>query len=353
MRPRFLIFISLLALAILAIVHWLRPVQPTATPESPQAVVQSNNVPAAVTSVASELPPVAATPTSPQPTVQETVSGTNPGAVEPREIKLRQMIEAANVPIDFYGQVVDQDTNPVPGVKINVAIQQLYSPSLTNLAVGGTVLRLEKETGADGRFDIHGEKGTSLDMESVHKDGYELEPNAPHSFGSSGGSFDQPVVFKMWSANIHEQLITGEKKFQIVPDGRPYVIDLTKGTIAESGYGDLKVSVKRPAQVALGQKYDWSCAVDAISGGLLQETDSSSSMYSAPSDGYTPSFRFEQKIGNGWGDSTGSERFYVMLNKGQEYGRMVIELYAYYNDHIPGLIRISYAINPSGSHILR
>jgi len=352
MRPRFLIFISIVVLALLAIVFWLRPVKPTATPEPPQAAVQPGNVPATVTSVASEPPPVAAAPASPQPPVQEAVSATNQPTVEPREIKLRQMIEAANVPVDFYGQVVDQDTNPVPGVKINVAIQQLYSPSLTNLAVGGTVLRLEKETRADGRFDIHGEKGASVEMESVHKDGYELEP-AQRTFGTTGGSFDQPVIFKMWSTNIHEQLITGEKKFPIVPDGRPYVIDLTKGTIAESGAGDLKVWIKYPSQVISGQLYDWSCEVDAINGGLLEQDDLNSAMYSAPTGGYTPTFQLQQQIKGGQRGSIGAKRFYVMLNNGQEYGRITIDLEAPFNDQIPGMVRLSYAINPSGSHILR
>ncbi len=341
MRPRFLLVISIVTLAILAIVFWLRPVKPTATSEPPQIAVQTGNPLAVVTNVASEPPSGVSTPASSPPTVQEPITATNQPTIDPRELKLQRLIDAANVPIDFYGQVVDQDTNPVPGVKINVAIQQLYSPSLTNLAVGGTVLRLEQDTGTDGRFDIHGKNGTSLGLEAVQKAGYELEPNAPHSFGSSGGSFDQPVIFKMWPTNIHEQLITGEKQFQIVPDGRPYVIDLAQGTIAESGGGNLKVSVKRPPQVAPGQKYDWSCAVDAISGGLLEEADTGSSMYSAPSDGYTPSFLFEQKTGSGWGDSTGSRRFYVALKNGQEYGRIVIELYSYYNDQIPGLIRIN------------
>jgi hypothetical protein len=66
-----------------------------------------------------------------------------------------------------------------------------------------------------------------------------------------------------------------------------------------------------------------------------------------------PSYKFIQNIGSGWGDSTGSKRFYVKLRDGKEYGRIVIELEAYYNDQIPGIIRLSYAINPSGSQILR
>jgi hypothetical protein len=157
----------------------------------------------------------------------------------------------------------------------------------------------------------------------------------------------------MWSTNIHEQLITGEKKFHIVPDGRAYFINLTDGTISESGEGDLKVWVKRPDQIAYGKRYDWSCEMDAINGGFLQETDANSSMYSAPADGYVSLFQFEQKIGSGWGDSTGTQRFYVTLKNGQEYGRISIELYAYYNNQIPGMIRLSYVINPSGSNILR
>jgi hypothetical protein len=159
----------------------------------------------------------------------------------------------------------------------------------------------------------------------------------------------------MWNTNIHEQLITGEKKFQIVPDGRPYVIDLTKGTVAESGNGDLKVWVKRPQQITYGKRYDWSCEVDASnSGELLRETNATESMYQAPAEGYTNSFAYEEPAtANGWGDTTGAQRFYVRLRDGQEYGRISIELEAYYNDHIPGLVRLSYAINPSGSRILR
>ena len=207
-------------------------------------------------------------------------------------------------------------------------------------------------TDATGRFEIQGITGRAVELESIKKNGYEAEP-VKRAWKSSEGTFENPVIFRMWSTNIHEQLITGEKRFSIMPDGRTYVIDLTKGTINESGDGDLRVWVKRPDPIVFGQRYDWSCELDAANGGLLQETDSFSSMFSAPSEGYVPSFQFEQKVGSGWGDSTGSKRFYLMLKNGQEYGRMTIELYAYYNDHISGLIEIKYAVNPNGLHILK
>ena len=76
-------------------------------------------------------------------------------------------------------------------------------------------------------------------------------------------------------------------------------------------------------------------------------------MFRAPAEGYSPSFSFEQKVGSGWGDTTGPKQFYLSLNGGKQYGRMTIELHAYYNRQIPGLVRIDYAVNPSGSRILR
>jgi hypothetical protein len=267
---------------------------------------------------------------------------------------VERFVEAKNVPVEFYGLVIDQDSNSLTGVNVKGSIQQLTTPNPEGMELGETNIPFERITGTDGRFEINGLNGESLDLASIQKGGYEAEPTK-HGFGSSSGSYEQPMLFKMWSTNIHEQLITGEKKFQIVPDGRPYVIDLVKGTIAESGDGNLKVWVKRPDPIIYGKRYDWSCEVDTInSGGLLQEADAGASMYQAPADGYTASFSYnENASADGWGDTTGAQRFYVRLKNGQEYGRISIELEAYYNSQIPSLIQISYAINPSGSRILR
>jgi hypothetical protein len=147
-------------------------------------------------------------------------------------------------------------------------------------------------------------------------------------------------------------LITGEKSFHIVPDGRPYFINLTDDTITESGEGDLKVWVQYTNQVVHGQLYDWSSGIEVINGGLLEEPFGSV-MYSAPADGYVPSFRLQQQIKGGQSGEIGDRCFYLALKNGQEYGRMNINLYAPYGYISPGLIHISYAINPSGSRILR
>jgi len=48
-------------------------------------------------------------------------------------------------------------------------------------------------------------------------------------------------------------------------------------------------------------------------GGLLEEADHFSSMYSAPTEGYVPNFQLQQQIRGGQSGSIGEKRFYINL----------------------------------------
>ena len=76
-------------------------------------------------------------------------------------------------------------------------------------------------------------------------------------------------------------------------------------------------------------------------------------MYVAPEDGYVPSFEHSGQIKGGQRGEIGNRYFYLRLKDEKEYEKMSINLFAPYNNKIPGMIRLSYAINPSGSRILR
>jgi hypothetical protein len=227
--------------------------------------------------------------------------------------------------------------------------------------LGSRSITLEQSADADGRFEFHGETGEGFGV-GITKDGYELEPNR-YSFGSTAGSFENPVTFKMWSTSIHEKLITGDKSFEIVPDGRPHFINLTDGTISENESGDLKVWIQYTNQVVQGKLYDWSAGIEVVNGGLLEVPQAAMNsgflgeppfaMYSAPTDGYIPSFSLKSQIKGGQSGEIGNRYFYLHLKDGKQYGKMSINLFAPYGRLHPGLIRLSYAINPSGSRILR
>ena len=265
----------------------------------------------------------------------------------------RKFVENKNQPIDFYGQVIDQDSNALSGVNIKSAIRHwtVADPAVFEMGLGSTEIPIERTTGADGRFEIHGVSGDGFGV-LLFKDGYEAESEKNGFGGGTSGSYENPVIFKMWSTNIHEQLITGKKEFEILPDGRPHVIDLIKGTIADTGDGDLRVWIQYTNQVTRGQLYDWSAGIEVANGGLLEEPHGTV-MYFAPTDGYTPSFLLQQQIKGGQSGEIGDRSFYLVLKNGQEYGKMDINLYAPYGYLHPGLIRLTYAINPSGSRILR
>ena len=205
----------------------------------------------------------------------------------------QRYVNEHNKAVVFYGQTVDQDGKPLPGVDIKAVVRHWTMP--VPFLAGTDDIPMGRVTGPDGHFELNGATGDCLYMETIHKDGYEREPGE-HTFGSVGGSSGQPVVFKMWSTNVHEKLISGEKKFPIEPDGRPYMIDLAKGTIAESGAGDLKVWIKYTTNVVRGQIYDWSCAIDVISGGLLEEFNLNSAMYVAQQMDTRPVFISRNKL---------------------------------------------------------
>jgi len=347
MKPRFVICALVLVLVILAVVFWQRLVQHTTLSEPRREAAHPTNSPLENASVTSQSVPNVISPT--------TITPVNSKPSTANDIRTPQgfqrYVEEHNVQIDFYGQIIDQDSNALSGATIEVSIRHWTMPDPIVLLAGSKEIYVEQNSDANGRFEIHGEKGDGVYIESIQKSGYELEPGQ-RNYGTVNGSFESPVMIKMWSTNIHEQLVTGEKKFQIVPDGRPYVIDLSKGTIAESGGGDLKAWIKYAAPATRGQLSDWSCELDVINGGLLEQP-LGSAMFSAPAEGYVPAFQSLQQIKGGQRGSSGEHLFYVRLKNGQEYGRIAIGFYAPFNNQTPGLIRLSYAINPSGSRILR
>jgi hypothetical protein len=343
MKRYVIVAAAVVALLFVVLIFWLwcgsNDRTPLVSEPPPQALAETDSSPR---------PEVAGSAS--QPATADAASNAVTRTQDGEPENARYYREFPDVPVTLYGLVLDQDSNALQTVKIDVEVTQ-WDPN----ASPGTALmatHVERQTAADGRFEVSGLRGHSVAVEGFTKRGYEPELTRRHygEYGPQAGSINEPVVFTLWNTNLHQELISGQKSFEIVPDGRPYLIDLTTGTISESGPGDLRAWIKAQAQMVRGQEYDWSCEVDAISGGLLEQP--AGPMSRAPTEGYAPSFKFQGRLKGGQSGSPGEKYFYVRLNDGQEYGSIRIDLLAPYNKQIPGLIRLSYKINPSGSRVL-
>ena len=349
MKNRLWIFAFSLAIIVLAIVLWRHPrKEVTNSPEAAQVPTPTNVTPT-VTAAATVSQSVTNQPLSNIP------SQTNSSTVKTDREKLPELFqkynEGHNTPIEFYGQVIDQNSNPVPDVKIDVAISQTSMASPTNLAFIPKTSHLEKLTGADGRLEIRGETGDGMDIESIQKSGYEPSSKTPRAIPLVRGTVENPVLFKMWRMGEKAQLVSSSKFWGIIPDGRTYTIDLLQGTKVESATadGDLRISVTRPAGVSRQDHYDWSFQITPIDGGIVQTEDEF--MYEAPENGYAPSYDFRLSTADTNWTARVKKDFYIETRNGKNYGRIDLEVFAHYQGQ--GVLNIGWSINPNSSRNLQ
>jgi len=277
-------------------------------------------------------------------------------AGEPAQLdRIRGIANLANRPIEFYGLVVDQDNTPINGAKVTLQIRAMKE------ATPGVIADLFDDivvsSDSNGRFALTGTKGSVLTVKALEKKGYDPSrkstnrsfrywDNEEVRYKSYAG---RPEVFRMWKKSGAEPLEHGNKFYGIVPDGRSYSIDLLQHKKTEGGNaGDLKVSIQRPSEIEVGKKYNWSCIVEGIGGGVI-ESDTEQ-MYLAPESGYKQ--RYEIKIlalDSQWTEKE-ERQFYLKSRDGRVYARLEVEVLANYQDK--AIFSVEYYANPSGSRNL-
>jgi hypothetical protein len=83
-----------------------------------------------------------------------------------------QAVEKSNVPINFWGKVLDQEARPIGGVSVQ------YSYSAEHANTPGTawgeqkIHKSEVATDIAGKFTVNGIKGPALTVEALTKEGY-------------------------------------------------------------------------------------------------------------------------------------------------------------------------------------
>ncbi len=244
-------------------------------------------------------------------------------------------------PIEFYGKVVDQNSNAVAGA--TVSFHWMEVPDETGSR------STTSESDAEGLFSLQGARGPSLSV-SVSKEGYYPRRGAAQYGPLAAASFapapENPVIFQLRKKGTPETLIAVNRSYRIPRDGTPVSIDLVTGvnTTGEIGTLVLRCWTNDQGEHS-GEKYDWRCRLSIPGGGLLLTDEEFP--FLAPEPGYAASTEILMAADRpDWKDDVDLKLFY-RLRDGR-YGRMTFSMIAG-GQHF---CMVDSFLNPSGSRSL-
>ena len=244
--------------------------------------------------------------------------------------EVRKAIEAGNVPINFWGKIVDQDEAPLQGVRIGYAYSIYHGNDQGVPSIERETRKGETVSGGDGSFAITELSGHDLTIESLTKPGY-LHRGRLQLAYDFGGNMPtkrfkpqraRPVRLAMIQVSATEPLLHVKGGLRVSGDGTIGRWSLWTGE--PDNNGELAVSLKRePAIMARsGQLMEWSADLRVI-GGEIVEAPWEEEVHRAPESGYSTTVPYPQGPQE---EGAGCCSFYLRTSDGK-YGRIQVELY--------------------------
>jgi hypothetical protein len=259
-----------------------------------------------------------------------------------------QLRNPVNIPINFYGKVIDQAGKPVVGAKVNLEVQANYFEENRS-----EQKQFPLETDQNGDFTLTGAYGAIVKVLSIEKDSFELTKKVNRGYSYTlPAEFrpdpKNPVLFKMWKQRGKEALVGSSWHGKVASDGTTNRFDMLHGR--RSSDGALEIVCKRmsPAQRTPGNdRFDYKFEITVVGGGIQPTGDEFT--YLAPESDYVASFTVEQKADAPKWRPDVTQEFYIKTTDGH-YGRLFVEWYAWQTP--TGHCEWNCSINPSGSRNL-
>jgi hypothetical protein len=265
---------------------------------------------------------------------------------------MAQLRTPENVPIAFYGKVVDQSGQPVEGAKISALVV------VSHIEQYDTEMHpVTSETDQNGNFILTGYTAYGIDKISVEKEGYELSEKTILSYTFGGTPTytpdrNNPVVFQMWKKIGKEPLVGSAWRGKVVCDGTVNRFDLFTGH--PSAEGNLEIQCTRvPLDLPAGntEPFTWELQIKILGGGGIQPANDEFT-YRAPAAGYLPVLTYGQKAGDPKWDRRMPmpKEYYIKTSDGQ-HGTFSLEWdRAFWKS--PTILKWDCSINPTGSRNL-
>ena len=271
------------------------------------------------------------------------------GMSDPRwpEMRRREKVDPSwewEIPINFYGKVVDENLVPISGARAYFQWSDLSKNGASDT---------EKLSDGNGLFELTGVKGKIVTVR-VSKDGYyQTKSSRAVNFEFADFSSSEyyepdpnsPVIFQLRKKGFGEPLISGRVKVSVPSDGTPVRVDfLNKGLLSASG--QLQISAVTNTEKYPPRFFDWNANLSVPSGGLLEQNDEFP--FKAPLGGYVSQvqFNFPASDPATW-KRVVNQSYYFTFGAPKKYGRLTIEINGG-SQHVD----IQYWINPNGSQDL-
>jgi len=257
-----------------------------------------------------------------------------------------RILDAMQGPIEFYGKVVDENSNTLGGAGVtfhwNDLLARGYEASATT------------QSDSNGLFSLHGKQGSSMSV-SVGREGYygTHDSNQHFKFGKMDTTAkhlpnpQRPVVFTLRKMGDGAELISTEFPLgmgqhpQLRRDGTPVEIDMFNGGQAAPGAGQLKMEFWNDTTNRNARTFNWKLKLTVPGGGLVETKEEFP--FQAPESGYQIPLVVDMPATNKDWITDLRTKYYVQLPDGK-YGRVELDFMAY-----NGSIRVHSVVNPSGS----
>jgi hypothetical protein len=185
-------------------------------------------------------------------------------------------------PIEFYGKVVDERDDPVPGAIVSLLWTDL-SPNGSSQVI--------KETDVQGMFGLKGVRGKTLVVQisegnyytSLKSNQFAFEYSDPVDKAYHEPNSSRPVVFHLRRKGVAAGLISQYVKVPLLKNGTPVWFDFVTAKASDSG--QLEVRSWKPEKDPLIGFSDWRVRLSIESGGLAEITEEFP--FLAPESGYS------------------------------------------------------------------
>jgi len=198
-------------------------------------------------------------------------------------------VRSKDVPLNFYGKVIDQELKPVIDVAVTVQIAY-FDPTVPYSFTG--VKSVVVHTDTAGLFSIEDQVGSAFSVSKISKEGYEYLYREL-AFERIKADKHKPVIFNVRKKEKSEFIIPGEFHFAFDSRNTAIEVDLIKRQFAKPGIlgtrdwaKDEQADIKIRTTLDSNSHYVVTFSTPDKGDGIIV---SDQLLYVAPPDGYAPS----------------------------------------------------------------